>query len=671
VEDRAEDRELIEHELHRGKVTFESRAVERREEFVAALKDFKPDLVISDFSLPQFDALEALSILTHYHPGLPFILVTGAQSEEVAVECMKRGADDYILKSTLMRLPSAVLNALRKREVERQKEKAEVDLHAQEEQYRLIAEHTRDLIYLLDQKGQFTYASPSFEKALGYRPAELVGRKAFSLLHPDDKVAARKIFQEALENRADRTAQYRCKNKDGAWLFFESVVSWAFDNNDVPIKAVVVSRDINERKRLEEQVRQAQKMEAVGRLAGGVAHDFNNLLTAITGYSELLLRSLDRADPRRADVEEIRETAGRAATLTQQLLAFSRRQITQPTVLDINDVVANLQKMLRRLIGEDIQLHTALAPDLCRVRADVGQMEQVVLNLSVNSRDAMLVGGNVTIETSNREIPAKSLAELATPGAASVRGLDTWGRRAADAAVPLMRGECERGVPPGSYAVLSVSDTGCGMDAKTLSHLFEPFFTTKEKGHGTGLGLSTVYGIVEQSGGHIRVESEMGRGTTFWIYLPRVEDAVPAREKVTETDEFFKGNETVLLAEDDRSVRTLAIRVLTHSGYRVLEAASGEDALLILAETTSPIDLLVSDVVMNGISGPELAKRVGEKQPGVKVLYLSGYMEADMRNHILRDVASSFLAKPFRPRDLVQRVRQTLDGALTKETERR
>jgi nitrogen-specific signal transduction histidine kinase/CheY-like chemotaxis protein len=419
--------------------------------------------------------------------------------------------------------------------------------------------------------------------------------------------------------------------KTGAWVLFESVVSWAFDDKGVPNKAVIVSRDIDERKRLEEQVRQAQKMEAVGRLAGGVAHDFNNLLTAITGYSDLLLRSLDRMDPRRADVEEIKETAARAATLTQQLLAFSRRQITQPTVLDLNHVVSNLEKMLRRLIGEDIQFRTVLTPHIHRVRADLGQVEQIVINLGVNSRDAMPEGGKLVIETANREIRAGE--------------------------------EATGDIPPGHYAVLSVTDTGCGMDPKTLNHLFEPFFTTKEKGHGTGLGLSTVYGIVQQSGGHIRVKSALGEGTTFWIYLPRVEDVVAPADKSSETDEFFKGNETVLLAEDDRTVRTLAVRILRQSGYRVLEASSGEEALRLLEESTTGIDLLVTDVVMNGISGPELAKRVNQKLPGVKILYLSGYMESDMRNDILKGVASSFLGKPFRPRDLVQRVRETLDGA--------
>lgn len=635
VEDRPEDRELVEHELQKAKVLFVSRGVDNREAFLKELKEFSPDIVLSDFALPQFDALEAMAVLRHYLPEVPFILVTGAQSEEVAVECMKRGADDYILKSTLKRLPSAVLNAVKARDIRRQKEEAEENLRGQEAQVRLIAEHSRDLIYLLDQKGQFTYASPSFERSLGLSPKDLVGRKGFTLVHPDDKTAARVAFQAALEKRIDRTVQFRYKHKNGTWPLFESIVSWALDEKGVPVKAVVVARNVEERKRLEEQVRQAQKMEAVGRLAGGVAHDFNNLLTAINGYSDLLLRSLDRMDPRRADVEEIKETAGRAATLTQQLLAFSRRQITQPTVLDMNQVVANLEKMLRRLIGENIVLKTVRAPDLWRVRLDMGQLEQVLLNLSVNSRDAMPSGGTLTVETANVDVP------VPPPGARA-------------------------DVPPGSYGVLTVTDSGSGMEAETLAHLFEPFYTTKEKGRGTGLGLSTVYGIVQQSGGHIRVTSEVGHGTCFRLFFPRVEEGLSVREKGAETDEFLKGNETILLAEDDRSVRNLAVRILSLSGYHVLEASSGEEALRVAQDQTEPIDILVTDVVMNGMTGPELARQFLSSHPGTRVLYLSGYMETDTHNNILQEVESSFLAKPFRPRDLVQRVRQVLDGVFEK-----
>ncbi|MBK8869575.1 MAG: response regulator [Elusimicrobia bacterium] len=629
VEDRAEDRELIERELINGKILFQGRWVDNRDAFLKEVKEFAPDLVLSDFALPQFDAMEALSILRRYSNDTPLILVTGAASEEIAMECMKRGAEDFILKSALRRLPSSVLNAMRARSVRRAKETAERSLREQEAQARLIAEHTLDLIYLLDLKGQFLYASPSFKKALGLDPTDLLGKKAFVLFHPDDKDVAKSTFQEALESRSDRAAPFRYKDAEGKWRLFESVITWALDEKSVPVKAVVVSRNIEDRKRLEEQVRQAQKMEAVGRLAGGVAHDFNNLLTAINGYSDLLLRSLDRMDPRRADVEEIKETAGRAAGLTQQLLAFSRRQITQPTVVDLNQVVTNLEKMLRRLIGEDIQLITVKPRELYRVRADMGQMEQVLLNLSVNARDAMPKGGHLTVETVNIEVKPMEPHE----------------------------------VPPGAYALLTVTDSGTGMDSATVSHLFEPFYTTKEKGRGTGLGLSTVYGIVNQSGGHIRVTTEVGKGTSFRVYLPRVEESLSVHEKSDETDEFLKGNETILLVEDDKSVRTLAVRVLAQSGYAVLEASSGEEALAVVEKNLGRVDLLITDVVMAGIPGTELARRFAKLYPKTKVLFLSGYMESDMRNNILKEVQSSFLAKPFRPRDLVLKVRGVIDGS--------
>jgi len=633
VEDQPEDREAIERELTVACVSYVLKIVETREDFAAQLKDFLPDIILSDFSLTRFSALEAMTVLGHYRKDIPFLLVTNTQSEEVAVECIKRGADDYIVKSSLKRLPFAVINAILKREIQREKEAARKELWAREAQVRLIAEQTRDLIYVLDTKGQFTYVSPSFHRTLGHAPETLVGRKAFRYVHPEDELTIQTLFQESFLAKADRTAQFRYRHAGGAWRLFESVVNWALDETGNPMKAVVVARDIEDRKHMEDQIRHAQKMEAVGRLAGGVAHDFNNLLTAINGYSDLLLRSLDKMDPRRADVEEIKDTAARAAALTQQLLAFSRRQITNPTVVDINQMLSHLEKMLRRLIGEDIRLKTALAPGLYRVKADMGQMEQVLLNLSVNARDAMPNGGTLEISTQNWDVASDEDDE----------------------------------VPSGAYAKLVITDTGCGMDESTLSHLFEPFFTTKEKGRGTGLGLSTVYGIVQEAGGFIHVTSRPGEGTSFRIYFPMISENVTELTKTPETEEFLKGNEVVVLAEDDRAVRTLAKRVLIQSGYNVLDAASGEEALALAESTTGPIDLLVSDVVMNGIAGPELARRMILKRPGLKVLYLSGYMELDTRNSVLREAQSSFLAKPFRPRDLVQKVRETLDGPEKKE----
>jgi two-component system cell cycle sensor histidine kinase/response regulator CckA len=627
VEDRPEDRELIEHELKNAKILFESQNMTTREDFLKALRSFKPDIVLSDFSLPEFDALEAIGILRRYESAVPFILVTGAQSEEIAVECMKRGADDYIMKSTLKRLPSAVLNALKNRAAEQQIAQTEGTLREQERQYRTIAEHTRDLIYILDAQGQFTYVSPSFRQSLGYDPAALVGLKAFALIHPDDTVTAREVFRNLPATGNGHAVPFRYKTQDGRWRQYESVVSWAVDEKGDKIQAVVVARDIEDRRQLEDQVRQAQKMDAVGRLAGGVAHDFNNLLTAINGYSDLLLRALEEGDPRRADVEEIKDTAARAAALTQQLLAFSRRQITQPTVMDVNTVVGRVEKMLRRLIGEDIALKTVLAPELHRTRADVGQIEQVIMNLSVNAREAMPQGGTLILETANVSLGPEAEA------------------------------------PAGDYALLTVTDTGCGMDPAVAEHLFEPFFTTKDKRRGTGLGLSTVYGILQQAGAHIRLTTIPGQGTAFRLYFPRVDDApAPAATALQSDDAFFRGNERVLLAEDDRAVRVMAARVLRQGGYRVTEAANGEEALRLTEDPNFAVDLLITDVVMHGLSGPDLAKILTEKRPGVKVVYISGYMGEDARTSVLKDAGATFLPKPFRPRDLLQKARTILDG---------
>jgi two-component system cell cycle sensor histidine kinase/response regulator CckA len=627
VEDRPEDRELIEHELANAKIRFESLNVTTREDFLQALRSFKPDIVLSDFSLPEFDALEAIGILRRYESAVPLILVTGAQSEEIAVECMKRGADDYIMKSTLKRLPSAVLNALKNRAAEQQIAQTEENLREQERQYRTIAEHTRDLIYILDAQGQFTYASPSFRQSLGYDPADLVGTKAFALIHPDDNAVAREVFRNLPATGNGHAVPFRYKTQDGRWRQYESVVSWAVDEKGEKIQAVVVARDIEDRRQLEDQVRQAQKMDAVGRLAGGVAHDFNNLLTAINGYSDLLLRALEEGDPRRADVEEIKDTAARAAALTQQLLAFSRRQITQPTVMDVNTVVGRLEKMLRRLIGEDIDLKTVLAPDLHRTRADVGQIEQVIMNLSVNAREAMPQGGTLILETANVTLGPEDEA------------------------------------PAGDYARLTVTDTGRGMDPGVAEHLFEPFFTTKDKRRGAGLGLSTVYGILQQAGAHIRLTTAPGKGTAFRLYFPRVDEApAHAATDPQSDDAFFRGNERVLLAEDDRAVRVMAARVLRQGGYRVTEAANGEEALRLTEDPGFGVDLLITDVVMHGLSGPDLAKKITAKRPGVKVIYISGYMEEDARTSVLKDAGAAFLAKPFRPRDLLQKARTILDG---------
>jgi two-component system, cell cycle sensor histidine kinase and response regulator CckA len=384
----------------------------------------------------------------------------------------------------------------------------------------------------------------------------------------------------------------------------------------------------------QEQLTQARKMEAVGRLAGGIAHDFNNLLTVMLGRSQLLLRRLGAQDPVRADIELMEQTADRAAELTRQLLAFSRKQVLQPAVLDLSAVVANLAEMLRRLVGEDIALVTALDPALGRVKADPGQIEQIVMNLAANARDAMSKGGRLTLETANAELDA------------------AYARHHVD-------------VRPGPHVMLAVSDTGVGMTPETQAHIFEPFFTTKGPGHGTGLGLATVYGIVKQSDGHVWVYSEPGRGTTFKIYLPRVEEAVDPSAARPGLPEPAQGHETILLVEDERAVRDLARDVLRAHGYTILEAQHGREALLISEQHAGPIHLLLTDVVMPEMSGRELANRLAPLRPTMPVIYMSGYTDTAVVHHGVLDPGTTFLQKPFTPDALARKIRQVLDPLLT------
>jgi signal transduction histidine kinase/ActR/RegA family two-component response regulator len=386
----------------------------------------------------------------------------------------------------------------------------------------------------------------------------------------------------------------------------------------------------------EEQLRQSQKLEAIGQLAGGVAHDFNNLLTVITGYSDLALMRLGKDDPIRLNVEEIKKAGERAASLTRQLLAFSRKQVLQPKLLKLNAIVADVDKMLCRLIGEDIDLLTVLEPSLGQIKADPGQIEQVILNLAVNARDAMPQGGKLTIETSNVYLDNDYVRKHAP-------------------------------VRPGNYVMLAMSDTGTGMDTETQARMFEPFFTTKVQGKGTGLGLATVYGIVKQSEGSIWVYSEIGKGTSFKVYLPRVDDVAPIAAAPESLADLARGRETVLLTEDEEPVRRLTRVILEMNGYQVLEAAGGDEALSIYKQHQGRIDLIIADVVMPKMSGPELAQNLETLCPDIKVLYLSGYTDDAILRHGLLDREIAFLQKPFTAEALTRKVREVLDMTHEKE----
>ena len=507
--------------------------------------------------------------------------------------------------------------------------RAEQALRNSEQSYRSLVDGVRDVIFALSPGGEVTSLNPAFEEMTGFPPAEWVGRPFEAFVHPDDVPLALDLFGRVLQGEPRPTIQFRILTRAGTYRVAEfSATAQLRDGRLTGILGI--GRDVTERLGLEQQLRQAQKMEAVGRLAGGIAHDFNNILTAITGHADLLLEDLGHHDPRRADVDEIRRSAERAAGLTRQLLAFSRQQVLQPKVVDLNALVLDMDKLLRRLIGEDVELATVLDPTLGRVTADPGQLEQVIVNLAVNARDAMPQGGKLTLETRNIDLDSSYTLEHSL-------------------------------VKPGPYVQLTVSDSGIGMDEETQAHAFEPFFTTKPRGQGTGLGLAMVYGTVKQSGGFIWVYSEPGHGATFKIYLPRVDAPVESATPPAPVERPPRGSETVLLAEDEPAVRAIAQQVLERQGYTVLAAPSGADALALAAQHGATIDLLLTDVVMPGMSGRDLADRLTAQRPGIRVLYISGYTDNAIVRHGMLEPGLAYLQKPFRPDALVRKVRDVLD----------
>lgn len=511
LEDDPIDAELITATLLEGNIPCQSRTVDTRQAFVAALKEGWMDLILADYSIPGFDGMTALTLARQHCPDVPFLFVSATIGEELAIDAMHQGATDYVLKQRLGRLVPSVQRALRE----------------------------------LDER------------------------------------AERKRAEEALRQS-------------------------------------------------EKQFRQSQKMEAVGRLAGGIAHDFNNLLTVIMGYSQVLLTELGPQHPLRGKIEETLKAGERAATLIRQLLTFSSKQSLDPKILSLNTAVTSLESLLRRLIGEDIRFVCTLDPTNGRLRADQAQLEQVLVNLVVNARDAMPKGGTLTIETAQVELTRSPVYHL-TP------------------------------LPPGLYVRLAVTDTGCGMDRKTQSHIFEPFFTTKEEGKGSGLGLSTVFGIVTQCGGAIDVISRVGYGTRFDLYFPSVESDILITTPTEPEGQPRRGTETILLVEDDPSVRILVRDELLKLGYQILEAKNGIEACLLATQQTASVQLLLTDIVMPGMGGRELAQHLSVIKPDLRTLFISGYMDDVGIMAGQEEGTSSFLQKPFTPEVLARAIRALLD----------
>ncbi len=716
------------------------------EEGLAAILSQSHDACLVDHRLGHRSGLELVREAARGGAAIPMILLTGQADDGLHLDALLAGSADYLEKS---RLDSPLLERIIRHAIDRAQHFRQ--LRASEERFRVLVENLSDGITMLGRDGTFIYVSHSTTGILGFPAEQLLGRRIFEFIHPEDVASAMRLFSEGLTRPGQAIAsEHRYRTEDGSWRHIETmsvnrldesavraVVATIRDTTDrkenerdllererqfralfdsaldamvlvgddrrfldanpaasqlfamprdrlltqvidrfcppefavairwtefveageftgafrlvidertrrevelsarahvLPGRHLLVLRDMTERNELEARLRQGAKMEAVGRLAGGIAHDFNNLLTAILGCSELLALELKGMPSAADDVEEIRDAATRASALTQQLLAFSRRQLINPRVLDLNTEVESTRRMLARLIGEDIMLETRLDPGLGQIKADPSQLEQVLLNLAINARDAMPSGGTLAIRTANAEPP------------------DEWKN------------------PPGRCVMLLVRDTGVGMDEEVRSHIFEPFFTTKEVGKGTGLGLATVYGIVKQSDGYITVESQPGQGATFRVFFPRIQGLAdqPKRSAVTRSQPVRAA--TILLVEDEMAVRRLATRLLRQQGYTVIEAANGVEALRLASQQKDAIHLLLTDVVMPGMSGPELALHLGREQPAMKVIYMSGYADEALSKHAGLSEGMVFLQKPFTPDDLAVRVQDTLEvrnGATT------
>jgi PAS domain S-box-containing protein len=579
------------------------------------------------------ESIEALIAPAASHAESRWIAESVSRGETITIESHRKRRDGNWIEVSIL---SAPLIAEGKhvgsysiyRDIS-QHGQAALNAEHSEARYRSLVQCSAYGIYRSTAEGKFLDVNPALIAMLGYESAgEVLRLDPRKDIFVNGEEQARLIDEFRRTRRMDGS-EVRWKRKNGSAITVRISGKAVSHGDEATGTMEAIAEDVTERRALEEQFRQAQKMEAVGRLAGGVAHDFNNLLMVIGGYAEVILEGLDAAHPLHAKARAIQQASDRATTLTRQLLAFSRKQLLELKVVDVNAIVEDMERLLRPLIGENIELVTQLSPDTTHTRADAGQLEQVLMNLVVNAKDAMPDGGRIAIRTRNITLDD------------APQGDKTF-------------------IRPGDYVMISVSDNGIGMDKETQSRIFEPFFTTKEKGKGTGLGLSTVYGIAKQSGGYLMVESEPGCGATFVIYLPRVEDATESRSALPPSRTPAGGSETVLLVEDEESVRQLVRETLEARGYRVLEAENGEAGLTVAARYEKPIDLVITDVVMPELGGRELAQRLIKTRPQIKVLYLSGYTEDAIVSEGTIDTGNAFLQKPFTLQNLARKVREVL-----------
>jgi signal transduction histidine kinase len=582
---------------------------------LAARMDHSPAIALVDLSLPDMDGIEVVARLHALSAMTQVVILTGNASVDSAVRALREQSYDYLIKPVQ---PDHLLATLERAGERSYRRRAEEGMRESEERMRQIFAHVSDALFIVDDSGIILDANPAATTLTGHALDDLRSTPLGEVLPELDSSV------DDLNNGHPRLPSLPAGTTATRVLDIQSA-------RFAPGVRVYTVRDLTKQRQLEEELAQSRKMDAIGQLAGGVAHDFNNLLTVIMSYSSLLLGDIETTDPRRQDVQEISDAAERAAALTGQLLAFSRKQVMHTRPISINGVVTGVEKMLRRLIGEDIELVTALGDSLHLVNADPGQLEQVIINLAVNARDAMPNGGKLSIATSNAEIPPDSRRKN--------------GR------------ESENG-----HVMLSVTDTGMGMTREVQQRVFEPFFTTKEQGKGTGLGLATVYGIVTQSGGEVHLHSQPNKGTTFRIFFPALAMAADSVQALAETSAAVpRGDETVLIVEDDASLRALAARVLEASGYKVLLARNGVEALALCAGYEGKIDLVASDVVMPEMSGRPLVEKLAETRAETKVLFMSGYTDDDVMRRGVLDGRAAFLQKPFTATQFATKVRDVLD----------
>ena len=585
--------------------------------------------VIGDFRIPDWNGIEAVRWMREHGLTVPFVLVTGTLGDDLAVECIKEGATDYVLKDKLDRLPFVLTRALREQKLKLERDEAERQLRQSEKDYRSITEGAPYGIYRADQEGNMLMVNPALVQMLGYATeAEVLALNATHDVYRD--AAERPRILGTLEDPYTHP-EVRWKRKDGKQITVRLAGRKLPDASGASAQYEVFVENITERLALERQFLQAQKMEAVGRLAGGVAHDFNNLLMVIRGCTELLEYYKDNPEKISGYVRQIYDATSSAGSVVQQLLAFSRNQQPERQVLDLDAVLRDLLRMMPRLLGEDVEvtIHSGAGPH--HVNADRGNLQQIVMNLAINARDAMPGGGSLTFETGVVNLDERLLSER------------------------------EGTLSPGTYVTLAVTDTGVGMDATAQAHLFEPFFTTKERGKGTGLGLSTVYAIVKQHGGFVSVDSTVGQGSTFKVHLPAVE-AIVTSKVTADTAPSPGGSETILLVEDETALREITAEFLESKGYTVLAAANGSSALEICKGYPETIHLLLTDVIMPGMGGPELAKLAQELRPHMRTIYVSGYTERASQSHVLAE-NSVLLHKPYSLADLSQKIRQIVNAS--------